>query len=203
MRLTVFNTPVISQACVLIARLGLKLSGWTIEGQKPRTPKYVLVAAPHTSNWDFFYGIAISLCTGVECYWMGKSSLFWGPLGVIMRWMGGIPVDRTKPNSLVRQTVCAFKGNKQLRLVVCPEGTRARGNRWRTGFYHVAKNANVPIVLGYLDFKRKAGGYGPTIKPSDNMEKDLCEIQAFYEDVCGKFPDRFSPVQSQTCCMLK
>ena len=200
MRFTIFNTPVIRPLFTLIARLGLFLSGWKVEGKKPKAPRFILVAAPHTSNLDFFYGIAIGLCTGVHCYWMGKSSLFWGPFGPIMRWLGGIAVDRTKPKSMVKQTVCAFKGNKQLRLVICPEGTRAKGDRWRTGFYHVAKNANIPIVLGYLDFKRKVGGFGPIVKPTNNMEKDLCEIQAFYESVTGKHPERFSPVQSKGCC---
>ncbi|WP_433998564.1 lysophospholipid acyltransferase family protein [Endozoicomonas sp.] len=195
MRVTVFNTPVISHFLMFLARLMLSLSGWKIEGQKPKVPRYVLVAAPHTSNWDFFIGIAIGLRCGVKCYWMGKASLFWGPLGLVLRWLGGIPVDRTKRNSLVSQTVCCFKGNKQLGLVICPEGTRSRGNRWRTGFYHIAKGANVPIILGYLDFERKVGGFGPALKPGDNMEKDMAEIQAFYQGINGKFPDCFSPVQ--------
>ena len=134
MRFTVFNTPVISHLFVLLAKCLLILSGWKIEGKKPRVPRYILVAAPHTSNWDFFVGLAVGLCCGIECHWLGKSSLFWGPLGPIMRWLGGVPVDRTKRNSLVNQTVCCFKGNKDLKLVVCPEGTRSKGNRWRTGF---------------------------------------------------------------------
>jgi 1-acyl-sn-glycerol-3-phosphate acyltransferase len=198
MRLTVFNTPVISQVLMALARLCLFISGWKIEGKKPRVPRYVMVAAPHTSNWDFFIGLAVGLCYGIQCHWMGKTSLFWGPLAPIMRWLGGIPVDRTRRNSLVNQTVCCFKGNKQLGLVICPEGSRSKGDRWRTGFYHIAKGANVPIVLAYLDFKERKAGFGPVIKPGDNMEKDLAEIQAFYEKKEGRFPDSFSPVLSQT-----
>lgn len=195
MQMTVFNTPVVSHVLIILARLCLFISGWRIEGKKPKVPRYILVAAPHTSNWDFFIGLAVALVCGVRCRWMGKASLFWGPLGPIMRWLGGIPVDRTKRNSLVSQTICCFKGNSKLGLVICPEGTRSRGDRWRTGFYHIAKGANVPIILGFLDFKQKKAGFGPTIKPGENMEKDLAEIQAFYTDVNGKFPDCFSPVQ--------
>ncbi|MGI9282064.1 MAG: lysophospholipid acyltransferase family protein [Endozoicomonas sp.] len=197
MRLTVFNTPIISQLLKVLARLCLLISGWKVEGKKPCVPRYVLVAAPHTSNWDFFIGMAVGLSHGIGAHWLGKSSLFWGPLGPIMRWLGGIPVDRARRSSLVEQSICCFKGNKQLGLVICPEGTRFKGDRWRTGFYHIAKGAEVPIILAYLDFRKKKAGFGPAIKPGCSMEKDLAEIQAFYEKKQGKFPQCFSPVLSQ------
>ena len=197
MRLTVFNTPVISQVLALFARLCLLLTGWTVEGSKPRVPRYVLIAAPHTSNWDFFIGLAVGLSCGIRCHWLGKNTLFWGPMGPVMRWLGGIPVDRTKRNSLVEQTICCFKGNRELGLVVCPEGTRSKGDRWRTGFYHIAKGADIPIVLAYIDFGKKTAGFGPVFKPGSNMEKDLATIQSFYENIQGKIPHCFSPVFSR------
>ncbi len=197
MRLTIFNTPVISQIISLMARLFLKLAGWTIVGEAPKVPKYVMVGAPHTSNWDFIFGMAIALATGAECHWIGKHTLFRGPFNPIMRWMGGIPLDRNgrcRRGSLVEQTVCYYKQHHRLAIVVCPEGTRSLGDRWRTGFYHMAKNANVPIVLAFLDFKNRRGGYGPTVRTSDNIDKDLHEIQAFYANIHGKHPECVSPV---------
>ena len=201
MRLTIFNTPVISHILTLTAKIFLKICGWKIEGEPPKVPKYVMVGAPHTSNWDFLFGMAIAMATQVECYWVGKHTLFWGPLNPIMRWMGGIPLDRNgrcRRGSLVEQTVCCFKQHHRLGIVVSPEGTRSKGDRWRTGFYHMAKNANVPIVLAFLDFKNKRGGYGPTIRPSGCIDKDLHEIQAFYTDIHGKYPDCFSPIYPGT-----
>ncbi len=197
MRVNIFNTPVVSHALTLLARTFLKLSGWTITGQAPRVPRYIMVGAPHTSNWDFFYGMAIALATGVNCYWIGKHTLFRGPFNPVMRWMGGIPLDRQgrcSRGSLVDQTVCTFKQHHQLGIVICPEGTRSKGERWHTGFYHIAQNADVPIVLAFLDFKNKTGGFGPIIKPSSNIHKDLHEIQAFYTRVYGRHPECFSPV---------
>ena len=141
--------------------------------------------------------MSIALVTGVECHWVGKHTLFWGPLNPISRWLGGIPLDRNgrcRRGSLVEQTACAFKQHHKLGIVICPEGTRSKGDRWRTGFYHIAKNAEVPIVLGFLDYRKKTGGYGPIFQPSGNMEKDLHEIQGFYTDIHGRIPDCFSPV---------
>lgn len=205
MQITIFNTPIISQALSLLAKLFLKSMGWEIQGKAPRLARYILVGAPHTSNWDFIYGMAIGLATGVQCYWVGKHTLFWGPFNWVMRWMGGIPLDRKgrcRRGSLVEQTVCTFKLHRKLGLVICPEGTRSKGERWHTGFYHMAKNAGIPIVLAFLDFKNKTGGFGPIIEPGDDMEKDLSEIQAFYADIHGKYPEDFSPV-TQKCLQRK
>ncbi|WP_257280742.1 MULTISPECIES: lysophospholipid acyltransferase family protein [unclassified Endozoicomonas] len=194
MRLTVFNTPIISYLLKALAKMCLLISGWKVEGNQPRVPRYILVAAPHTSKWDFFIGMAVGLSHGIEAHWLGKSSLFRRPLGSVMRWLGGIPVDRDRRGSLVDQSICCFKGNKQLGLIICPEGTRSKGDRWRTGFYHIARGAEVPIILAYMDFRKKKAGFGPTIKPGCSMKKDLAEIQAFYDKKQGKHPNCFSPV---------
>ena len=199
MRVTIFNTPVVSPFFALLAKMFLKVTGWTIAGEPPKVARYVMVGAPHTSNWDFVYGMSIAMATGTECFWVGKHTLFRGPLNPLMRWLGGIPLDRNgrcRRGSLVEQTACCFKQYHRLGIVICPEGTRSKGDRWRTGFYHIAKNANVPIVLGFLDYGKKTGGYGPIIQPGDgdDVEKDLHEIQAFYTDIHGKIPDCFSPV---------
>ncbi len=194
MRVTLYNTPVVSHFMILLAKLFLRLAGWQVCGQPPRVARYIIVGAPHTSKWDFLFAMAIALRCRISCHWLASSSLFWGPLGVIMRWLGGIPVNQKRKNSLVSQTVCAYKQYRQLGIVICPEGGRNKRERWHTGFYHIAKNAEIPIILGYLDFSKKTGGFGPVIKPTGNMAKDMAEIEAFYANIYGKFPESFSPV---------
>lgn len=197
MQTTIFNTPFVTQLFAVLARLILRILGWKIHGKAPPLARFILVAAPHTSNWDLVYGMAVGLACGLQCHWVGKHTLFRGPMNWAMRWMGGIPLDRNgrcRRGSLVEQTVCTFKQHRKLGLVICPEETLNRAKRWRTGFYHMAKNANVPIVLAFLDYRKKVGGIGPVIEPGDDIDKDLAQIQAFYIDIHGKKPDCSSPV---------
>ena len=196
MRVTLYNTPVVTPLLTLLARIFLCTCGWRICGQPPKVPRYILVAAPHTSRWDFILAMSVSLCCQTHCHWLANSRLFWGPMGVIMRWLAAIPVNQQRKSSMVSQTVCAYKQLRQLGIMICPEGGRNKNERWHTGFYHIAKNAEIPIILGYLDFNKKEGGFGPVIKPSDNMSKDFAEIEAFYANIYGKFPESFSPVNS-------
>ncbi|MTI13871.1 lysophospholipid acyltransferase family protein [Sansalvadorimonas verongulae] len=191
MRRTVFDTPVVHHFFNFVSWIGLKLTGWKIEGSAPHHSKYVLIAAPHTSNWDFPVTLAIAFRLNVKLFWMGKASLFKGPMGPIMKWLGGIPVDRSQNTGLVQQVVDEFNRCKELVVTIPPEGTRSKVKKWKSGFYHVAHGAGVPISLGFLDFKRKVGGISKTFIPTGNYEEDLKNIQAFYKGITGKRPSQF------------
>lgn len=186
---TIFDTPIIRPIFAWLSIVLLRLRGWKIEGEFPKIPKFVMIAVPHTSNWDFPITLGICFALRAKIYWMGKASLFKGPMGPIMRWLGGIAVDRSKSNNLVQQMIDIYNGSEQLVVTIPPEGTRSKVRSWKTGFYHIAAGANVPIVLGYLDYQRKAGGFGPLFYPTGDLEKDMAEIQAYYKDVVGKNPD--------------
>lgn len=188
---TIFDTPIVNTLFRFISTLGLKLTGWKLSGKKPDARKYVLIAAPHTSNWDFILVIAIAFRFGIKISWMGKSGLFKGPMGPIMRWMGGIPVERSRNTGLVQQVVDRFNTSEDLIVTIPPEGTRSKVGQWKSGFYHVAAGAGVPIALGFLDFKTKVGGFGPMFFPTEKYEDDLKKIQDFYRGMTGKRPHRF------------
>lgn len=190
MRRTLYNTPILKQIFKAISWLGLKLTGWKLEGNPPTEKKYVLIAVPHTTNWDFPITLAMAFLFGFEIYWMGKDSLFKGPLGPIMRWLGGIAIDRSSKNNVVQQTIDAFNANDQLVVTIPPEGTRSRVEKWKTGFYYIAHGANVPIALGFLDYKHKIGGFGPTFYPTGDIEKDIAEIRQFYSGISGKYTEQ-------------
>lgn len=175
------------------AKLFMRLTGWTIDGDKPPYDKYVLIAAPHTSNWDGIYMIAIAWVLGIRVRWIGKHTLFRFPYGPFMKAMGGIPVDRRQSNNFVDAVVELFNERDSLSLAVPAEGTRGRKPYWRSGFYHMAAGAEVPIVLGFLDYSRKVGGFGEAIRPSGDIHADMETIRAFYRDIKGKFPERFTP----------
>ena len=134
----------------------------------PRRARFVLIAAPHTTNWDLLYFLACAWAFGIRPSWMGKHTLFRGPLGPVMRWLGGVPVDRARAGGLVAQMAQAFEREPDLVLTVPPEGTRARAAYWKSGFYQIARAARVPIVMGYLDYERRRGGLGPALIPGDD-----------------------------------
>ena len=177
----------------LIGRFVLAVSGWRIDGGAPATKKLVMIAAPHTSNWDFVYMTAIAFVLDIKIYWMGKKSLFRFPLGMFFRAVGGIPIDRSKSNNMVDQMVQEMDQRERFFLVVPAEGTRQRRDYWKSGFYHIARGAGVPIALGFLDFYRKCGGIGPLLHPTGDIQADMDRIRAFYADVKGKHPERFTP----------
>ncbi len=172
-----------------ISLILLRLFGWRVENDSPNTKKMVIIAAPHTSNWDLPYTLftAFVLKTGV--YWMGKEALFKKPFRSLFMWLGGIPIDRSCSNNIVNQSIEQFTLRDRLALVLAPSGTRTKVNHWKTGFYHIAVGANVPIVLGFLDYKRKIGGFGPLIHPTGNLEADMERIRAFYKNITGKNPE--------------
>lgn len=192
---TVFGSPVMRPVFRGIAKLILFCLRWRREGEIPTAPKYVLIAAPHTSNWDLFYTLLIALDLNTNIYWMGKDAIFKKPFGGIMKWLGGIPIDRSKNNNVVEQAIAQFHQNDELAIAVPPSGTRSQVSYWKTGFYYIAHGAGVPIALGFLDYRRKAGGIGPLIMPSGDYVKDMDQIIAFYSDITGKYPEKMSDVK--------
>jgi 1-acyl-sn-glycerol-3-phosphate acyltransferase len=189
---TIFDTPVINVLMHWFSRMALRLTGWRIVGGAPTVPKYVLIAAPHTSNWDFPVALMVCFALRLRVYWMGKDSLFPPLLGGVMRWLGGIPVNRARAGNLVQATVDAYNSNASLIVIVPPEGTRSKVTQWKTGFYYIAQGAGVPIALGYLDFRRKEAGLSRMFEPTGDIAADMVEIQAFYAGFTGKNPGKFN-----------
>ena len=190
MHYTIFDTPILRDLMRALSVFLLRLRGWRIAGQFPDIPKYVLIAAPHTSNWDFPLTLGVCFALRAKLYWMGKHTLFWGPMGPLMRWLGGIPVRRSRSNSLVQQMVEVYQRSAKLVVAIPPEGTRQRVKEWKTGFYHIACGAQVPVVLAYMDYARKECGFGPVFYPTGDIEADMLKIRAFYQDKTGKYPDQ-------------
>lgn len=168
------------------------LGGWRFEGALPDLPKFVLIVAPHTSNWDFFVGVAAVFSLGLRISFLGKDSIFRGPMGPVMRWLGGIAVDRTVSKDRVSDSVAAFKERDRLVLGVTPEGTRKRVEKWKTGFYHVARGAGVPIVPVAFDYRRKAVIMGDPFTPTGDVEGDIAQLRRFFADVTPRRPENFA-----------
>ena len=197
MHLTLFSTPVLNHVLRFIALIYLKCIGWKCEGQPPDIPKYIMLAAPHTSNWDLPIMLAIALRLRLDIYWMGKKAIFFWPLGWFFKWLGGISIDRSKRNSTVDQTVEIFNNATSLVIVIPPEGTRGKTKKWKSGFYHIAVGAQLPILCGFLDYGRKVGGVGDLFHLSGDMEKDIPKIQAFYKDITPRYPQQFDDHSDQ------
>jgi 1-acyl-sn-glycerol-3-phosphate acyltransferase len=171
----------------------LDAAGWTIVGGAPQADKFVLIAAPHTSNWDFIYAISCTSALGLPLRFMGKDALFRGPQGALFRALGGIPIDRSKANNVVDAMVREFAQRDALALLVPPEGTRQAGQHWKSGFYHIARGANVPVALGFLDYPNKRVGIGPLLTLTGNVKADMDQIRAFYADKGAANPEDFTP----------
>ncbi len=192
MSLTMYNTPLFSKIAILGSRICLRLAGWQLQGKPPEVRKYVVIGAPHTSNWDFPLALAMAFAYGIDMHWMGKESLFKGWRRDFMQWLGGIPIDRTSANNVVDQTIDLFRKNVRLVVTIAPEGTRSKVERWKTGFYYIAVGAQVPIALGFLDYKRKTGGFLPAFYQTGDKKKDIAEIRCCYAGVSGKYSGKFT-----------
>jgi 1-acyl-sn-glycerol-3-phosphate acyltransferase len=166
-----------------------------VEGRFPDVAKAVVIAAPHTSNWDMPLMLAIAWVLGVRPAWLGKRELFRWPFGWLMRSLGGVPVDRAVSQNLVQQAVDQFGAVERLHLVIPPSGTRSRAKHWRSGFHHIAHGAGVPIVCAFLDYRRKIGGIGPVLHASADVASDMDRLRAFYADITPKFPASATPVR--------
>jgi len=177
---------------ILLSKLIFWLSGWKIVGEKPEgLQKFVIIAAPHTSNWDFVYARAAFYMMKIPLKYTIKKELFFFPLGWVLDKMGGIPINRSKKKgNMVAQMAQNFKKRDHLALMITPEGTRSYAKEWKKGFYYIAQEAAVPILLGYLDYKKKEAGIGPCVYPSGNYEADLEKIQAFYRTITAKYPEK-------------
>jgi hypothetical protein len=156
-----------------MARTLFRVRGWTVEGERPTESKYVLIAAPHTSNWDLLYLLALSFHYEVPVSWLGKHTLFKGWMGPVMRRLGGVPVRRDQRSGMVDSLAAEFAAADSLVVVIPPEGTRSATDHWRSGFYRVAVAAGVPIVCGFVDYGRRVGGFGPVVPPSGDIEADI------------------------------
>jgi len=189
---TIFDTPVVNRITRVASLIFLRIIGWRPGGEAPKPKKHVLIAAPHTSNWDLLLMIALAFLFRVKLYWMGKDRLFWWPLGPVLKYLGGIPIDRSKPTGMVGQSIEKFQESERLVIAVPPEGTRGKVRYWKSGFYHIARGANVPIVLGFLDYSKKVGGFGPAIVPTGDLEADMAVIRDFYADIGAKYPEQKS-----------
>ena len=177
----------------LLSKLIFKLNGWKIIGIKTYPIKCLLLAAPHTSNWDFILGRCYAYVTGMMPKYLIKSELFLPGLATLIKWNGGIPVYRNLKNNVVDQAVEMFKNSSQLRLAIAPEGTRTSVGKWKTGFYHIALKANVPILLLKMDYKKKEIGVMCEFNVSGNFEKDMLFIQEKYKNIKAKVPEYYNP----------
>jgi len=189
---TVFDTPIVVHFFRLLSRIIFLLTGWKAEGEAQKVPKSVMIAVPHTSNWDFVWMVMVAFQLHQKIYWMGKDTLFEGAMGPVLRWFGGVPVNRRSRNNLVDQMVETINESESIILTVPPEGTRGHVTEWKTGFYYIALGANVPIACSYLDWGRKRSGVGLELMPTGDIDKDFDEIKAFYKGMSGKRPEYFS-----------
>jgi 1-acyl-sn-glycerol-3-phosphate acyltransferase len=187
-KLTIFNTPVISPILRLFSSLIMRLAGWRVDGRMPNLPKYIIIGAPHTSNWDFLLFLGIVFALRLNVRYMGKAELFNNPFGWFFHWCGGIPVDRRKSAGLVEQMVEACNKSEKFILVIAPEGTRYHVNEWKRGFYHIARSAEIPIVMAKVDGIRKIAHVGEVFQPGDDIETDMKAIQESFTGMTGINP---------------
>lgn len=178
-----------------ISRLILSAMGWQLDARLPPEKKFVIIGAFHTSNWDFPVGILGMWALGLKASWVGKHTLFRGPLGPIFRFLGGIPVDRTVHTGFIQRIAELYKSRDEMALTIAAEGTRSRTEHWKTGFYFIALEAGVPIALGYIDYGKKRLGVGATLYPTGNIKQDFAVIRAFYQDKTGLRPENQGPVK--------
>ncbi|MER2599580.1 MAG: lysophospholipid acyltransferase family protein [Caldilineales bacterium] len=181
-----------------LTRLILRLIGWRTEVTVPVPAKCVIVGAHHTTNMDFFMTLFLLFDTDLRFNWIAKDSAFRWPLGWVMRRLGGIPVVRSSRNNFVQQVVDRFNASSSFRVAIAPEGTRRGARYWKSGFYYIALNAGVPIMLGYADYARKVVGIGGQIIPSGNIHADMEAVARFYEAITPRFPHQRGEVRVQS-----
>lgn len=167
----------------------LSLFGWKVDVLEELPAKCVLTAAHHTSNADFFAMLMLNYAAGLKLNWIAKDTAFRGPMGPVMRALGGVPVNRRSRNRFVDQMAELFASRETLHLVIAPEGTRGKVRYWKTGFYYIALAAQVPIVMGYIDYKRKVVGTGPKLFPSGDILRDMDAFRDFYRDITPRYPE--------------
>lgn len=180
------------QSSIVLSWIGkafLKLNGWRIEGEVPQVSHAVIIANPHTSLWDAIYMLAVAWGMRIRLSWMTKHTVFRWPFRSFLYWVGAIPVDRTGRHDTVEQMKQWIHNQERTLLAIAPSGTRSRRDHWKSGFYHIARAAQVPIVMGFLDYARKCGGVGGMIRPTNNMRADMDQLREFYRDIRGRKPE--------------
>ena len=193
----IFDNKLIYPALSLIAKGLIKFGGWKIVGQPPAEKKYIIIAAPHTSNWDFYWCMTAAIASKWPIYWVGKHSLFKGIAKPLLTWLGGIPIDRKHASNAVDAYCELIAEQERISLVIAPEGTRSLQTKWKTGFYRIAIQAKIPIALGFADFKKKEVGFGFCFKPCGDYSKDISIIHSFYKQKTPKYPENFGFDQSK------
>ena len=187
--------PKVGLVLQLIGKLWLKFFGWQAVGEVPDVPRAVFIAAPHTTGWDLPFTLGVAWALGMRPSWVGKESLFRFPFGGFMRWLGGVAVVRDQKLSQVESISKAMLAEPAAFLIIAPSGTREKADHWKSGFMHIARAAQVPIMLGFLDYTKKRGGLGPTLTLSGNLKADMDRVRAFYEGIEGKYPDQHTPIR--------
>lgn len=177
-----------------IADLILKIIGWRIDVTLPQEKKYLIIGAPHTTNWDLPMALLCFWSIRQPFRWVAKKQIFIGPLHYFFTALGGIPVDRSASTGFIRQIAKRFEEQEKMVLAIAPEGTRSASPHWKTGFYYIAREADVPIYLGYIDYAEKCLGYRQVLHPSGDIEKDFETIRQFYRDKVGKYPRNQGPI---------
>ena len=177
-----------------LASLILRIGGWTAVGGMPNIPKAVIIAAPHTSNWDGFWALVYRVSVGADIHLFAKSSLFWFPLGTVLRSLGGIPLDRSRAGTAVKHIVDAFDENDSFYFGLAPEGSRKRMPGWKSGFYRIAEEAKVPVCPAFLDYRHKRLGIGRPINLTGDHDADLEVLRNFYAEIEGRCPEQTSPI---------
>jgi 1-acyl-sn-glycerol-3-phosphate acyltransferase len=164
--------------------------GWRFDGDVVLPKKVLIVAAPHTSNWDFPFALAVGAYYRLKVNFIGKDSMFRWPFGGLIRWLGGIPVDRSQRKDAVGAMVAAFAARTEMHLIIAPEGTRSAVDQWKSGFYHIAVGAGVPIAFAYLDYPTKRGGIAELFYPTGNYDTDIQHIRGFYKNIIPRYPHK-------------
>lgn len=175
-----------------VGRTMMRLTGWRFEGTIPDEPKFLIIVAPHTSNWDFVVGLWAYFAISFRISFLGKHTIFVPPLGWFMRWLGGIPVERSVHRDRVAENVAAFNSREKLILVLAPEGTRKFVPEWKTGFYYIADGAHVPIVPVVFDFANHVVRLEPPFRTTGDRDADIGKLQDLYRGVKGKHPKNFA-----------
>ena len=186
MKTTIFNATFLRPALWVIGHAFVRAMGWKVKGVAPVEKKYVLICAPHTSNWDGVFLIAFAFIFKLDLRWLAKDSLFAFPFKNVLLWLGAIPVDRSQRQNLVQIMIEELEKHDSLVLAIPPEGTREKVGKWKTGFYHIAFGAKIPIVYGFVDFEHKCLGVGGSFTPTGDAEADIPQIQVFYKNIKGK-----------------
>jgi 1-acyl-sn-glycerol-3-phosphate acyltransferase len=175
-----------------LGRAALRVTGWRIAGAWPPMPRFVVIVAPHTSNWDFPLGLAAMFALGLPIHWLGKHTIFRGPLRPLLSWLGGEPVDRSAPEGLVAVVAARFDSEPRYLLALSPEGTRRRTEGWKTGFYRIAREAGVPIVPVAFDYQRRSIDIMEPIWPGPDAAAEITRLRRLYRREMARYPDQFA-----------